>query len=379
VELVWRNDRNRWGIPAKAFHWITVVLVAGMAIVGVIMADMPLGVRKLELYGLHKSFGIAVLAFTLLRLAWRWVDPPPGPAGPMRPWETALARSVHAALYGVLIAMPITGWLMSSAANFSVSVFGLFTLPDLIGPDPALEKTLKATHGWLAVALGLLVALHVVGAVRHHVMLGDDTLRRMLPGWRGRTGVGAGVLVIAALASGAAAAADAPARWQADPEASRITFEGTQLGAAFEGRFGAFTADIAFDPDNLVASYARVRIDAASIDTGNAERDQAARGPDWLHAAEHPEASFETTTIRGLGNGRFEAEATLTLRGETRTVRLRFTVEFGDEGGRQVARMAGTVDISRTDFGVGQGQWATDGVVGDRVQIRVEVVAHPAP
>jgi len=77
--------------------------------------------------------------------------------------------------------MPLAGWIMSSAANFSVSVFGLFTLPNLVGPDKALEETAKAAHFWMACTLGGLFLLHLAGALRHHVLPRDDTLRRMLP------------------------------------------------------------------------------------------------------------------------------------------------------------------------------------------------------
>jgi cytochrome b561 len=83
--------------------------------------------------------------------------------------------------------MPLTGWLMSSAANFSVNVFGLFTLPDLVAPDKALADAFKAAHYWLGWVLIGLFTLHVAGALKHHFFLGNDTLRRMIPGW-GRRG-----------------------------------------------------------------------------------------------------------------------------------------------------------------------------------------------
>jgi len=170
---------DRWGAVAKLFHWLTVVLVIALAVIGIIMADMPLGVRKLELYGLHKSIGITVLALTTLRLVWRLTHPPP--LAPPGAAEIVLAKAVHVLLYAVLFAMPMAGWIMSSAANFSVSVFGLFTLPNLVGPDKALEEAAKATHFWLACGLGGLFLLHLASALRHHLLLGDDTLRRMLP------------------------------------------------------------------------------------------------------------------------------------------------------------------------------------------------------
>jgi cytochrome b561 len=162
------------------------VLVVAMIALGLIMVDLPLGVQKLELYALHKSVGVVILALTAARLAWRVSGTRPVLLGPSRPYERVLARGVHVSFYIVLIAMPLTGWLMSSAANFSVNVFGLFTLPDLVAPDKALADAFEAVHHWLAWVLIGLVALHVAGALKHHFVLRNDTLRRMIPGWRSR-------------------------------------------------------------------------------------------------------------------------------------------------------------------------------------------------
>jgi cytochrome b561 len=162
------------------------VLVVAMVVLGLIMVDLPLGVRKLELYALHKSVGIVILALTAARLAWRLSGTSPALLGPSRPYERILARAVHVSFYIVLVAMPLTGWLMSSSSNFPVNVFGLFTLPDLVAPDKALADAFEAAHYWLGWVLIGLLALHVAGALKHHFLLENDTLRRMIPGWRGR-------------------------------------------------------------------------------------------------------------------------------------------------------------------------------------------------
>lgn len=181
-----RNSSTEWGIVSQSVHWLTVVMVLAAVMIALVMVELPLGVRKLELYALHKSIGVLILALTAVRLTWRVSGPRPTVLGPSRPYERILAHLVHAAFYIVLIALPLSGWLMSSAANFSVSVFGLFTLPDLVAPDKELEETLEDLHGWLAWSLGGLFVLHVAGAVKHHFVLGNDTLRRMVPGWSGR-------------------------------------------------------------------------------------------------------------------------------------------------------------------------------------------------
>ncbi|TVR81287.1 MAG: cytochrome b [Rhodospirillales bacterium] len=181
-----RNTRDRWGAVAQGLHWLLAILIIAMVGLGLYMVELPLGVRMLELYALHKSIGVTILLLMAVRLAWRLTNPTPTPAGPMKAYERRLATAVHTLFYVVLFALPITGWLMSSAANFSVSVFGLFTLPDLVAPDKALEERFKAAHRWLGWVLIGLFVLHVAGALKHHVMDRDDTLRRMVPGWRPR-------------------------------------------------------------------------------------------------------------------------------------------------------------------------------------------------
>jgi cytochrome b561 len=181
-----RNSRTHWGIVSQGVHWITAVLVVAMIVIGLIMVDLPLGVRKLELYALHKSVGVVILALTAARLVWRLSGTRPLLLGALRPYERVLAHGVHISFYVVLVAMPLTGWLMSSASNFSVNVFGLFTLPNLVAPDKALADVFEAAHYWLGWVLVGLLALHVAGALKHHFFLGNDTLRRMIPGWRRR-------------------------------------------------------------------------------------------------------------------------------------------------------------------------------------------------
>jgi len=184
-------------------------------------------------------------------------------------------------------------------------------------------------------------------------------------------------LALVALVFLAAAPALAePRSWTVDEDASRLAFQATQLSAPFDGAFNSYAADVAFDPNDLPASRVRVEIDVTSIDTGNAERDTAALGPDWFDSANHPTAVFETTSFSGAGDGRYEARAKLTIRGETRDVVLPFTLGIREDQGRTTAQIAGELTISRGDFGVGRGQWAGDGVVGDAVVIRVEITAH---
>jgi cytochrome b561 len=173
--------RARYSIPAQALHWVMALLILGAWIIPSLVEDLPKPERA-QWIGLHKSIGITVLALLVLRAVWRLVSPPPDlPAG-TAPWIRHGAVAGHAVLYALMLGLPLVGVLMSGAAGRPVMFFGLFTLPALIGPDPALAKTLKGVHEILANGILALVGLHVAAALFHQYVLKDGTLARMTPG-----------------------------------------------------------------------------------------------------------------------------------------------------------------------------------------------------
>ena len=172
---------TRYSPLAQMFHWV----IAGLIIVQFTLArlaePLPLGVHKLALLARHKSVGMTILMLAVLRLLWRiWHPAPPLPAGMTR-WERAGAHASHWAFYVLLFAMPLTGWTMSSAKNYSVSWFGLFTWPNLIGKNEAAFEFLKTTHDILSDVLFAVAVLHILAALKHHFWHRDDVLIRMLP------------------------------------------------------------------------------------------------------------------------------------------------------------------------------------------------------
>ena len=184
---------------------------------------------------------------------------------------------------------------------------------------------------------------------------------------------GAGVVLLMSAMASMHAGAD---EWVPDPDQSRIGFRATQLGASFDGAFKRYRASIVFDPAHLDQSQVSFTVDVDSVDTGNAERDAAIQSADWFDATNHPTAIFVSEAFTAAGDGRYEAQGALTMRGVTRPVVFPFTLDVTrQEEGRQIARVDGEFPVARTDFGIGQGQWASDGVVGDRVLIQVELVA----
>lgn len=175
------SSNGDWSQTAKIFHWIVVVGVVVMISLGVWAEETPVSPLKFKLFGYHKATGILVLLTMIARLGWRLRNPRPPLPDHMPPWEKRAAEITHWLLYGLLIAIPISGWVMSSAANFPVSMYGLFSLPDLVGPSKALSKAAAQTHHLLLYLVMATLAAHIGAALRHHFMTKDDVLNGMLP------------------------------------------------------------------------------------------------------------------------------------------------------------------------------------------------------
>jgi cytochrome b561 len=166
---------------AKLLHWITAIAVFGLLPLGLWMTGLPISLLKLQAFAWHKWIGLTVLLLTAARLAWRWHAPPPPLPTAVTPWERRLAPLGHWALLLLLLALPISGWLMSSAGGVAIFWFGLVPLPDLVPRDPNLFDVLRTTHHWLAWTLMGMLALHLAAVGRHDVLRRDGILRRMWP------------------------------------------------------------------------------------------------------------------------------------------------------------------------------------------------------
>ena len=165
---------------AVTLHWLTAVLIVAGFAIGLYAVDLKLSPTKLKLYAWHKWIGVTVFALAIARLAWRWRHPAPPLPVAMARWERLAAHGTHAALYALLLALPVTGWLMSSASGVPVVYFGVWPLPDLVAKDKALADALKLVHYALNKTLAALVVLHAGAALKHHFIDRDNVLRRML-------------------------------------------------------------------------------------------------------------------------------------------------------------------------------------------------------
>lgn len=172
---------SRYTATAIHLHWLVALALVGSFALGVYMHELPLSPGKLKLYSWHKWAGVTIFLLVLARLAWRLGHRPPElPAG-MPAWQRQASALVHGLLYLLMIAVPLSGWLMSSAKGFQTVWFGVLPLPDLVGKSEDLGKTLEAAHKLLNLTLASLVVIHVAAALKHHFIDRDGLLRRMSP------------------------------------------------------------------------------------------------------------------------------------------------------------------------------------------------------
>lgn len=173
---------ERYTRTAQALHWLMAALLLGLVSLGLYMHELPLSPRKLQLYSYHKWAGVTAFVLVLVRLAWRATHRPPALPQGISPAVRTAASAGHALLYLLMIAIPLSGWLMSSAKGFQTVWFGVLPIPDLVGKDAALGETLRAVHEYLNLTLIVVALGHVAAALKHQFIDRDGLLHRMWPG-----------------------------------------------------------------------------------------------------------------------------------------------------------------------------------------------------
>jgi cytochrome b561 len=172
-----RGDRYSRG--AIAFHWVIAALVLFNLWLGLFHDSLP---KEWKVMPVHKSVGITVLVLTLGRIAWRLAHRPPTLPAAMAGWEKSAAKAVHWILYALLLILPLTGWIFSSNPDRlrPFTWFWLFDVP-LLPVGAGFAVAAKEAHELLGYAMTALVVIHIAAALRHHFLLRDNVLRRMLP------------------------------------------------------------------------------------------------------------------------------------------------------------------------------------------------------
>ena len=390
----------RYSLVAIILHWAIAALLAFQISVGWALED--LGARGFALYQWHKSVGITILGLTLLRIVVRYWKP--RPARLEGGWQGALASGVHFGLCAFMLGAPLSGWALVSTAKVKVPtlLFGVLPLPHLPLPASAHELA-EGGHGliaWLGIALFLL---HVAGALRHHFLIRDGLIWRMIPGRSTALliilpalmllGLVVGKAILPAPAAKVAApvaaseASQAPAAseniaepaniaapapdiaaanvTEAAPEAppapppawtvqpgGKIGFSVGNDGQTISGSFAKWTAAIVMDPDHPETADIRVTIDMASASVGDAYQDGMLPGDEFFAVAAHPTATFTAKGAEKSGANAYRATGTLSLKGVAKPQTIRFTLS-GDGATRKVS---GTATIARVAFGVGNGE-----------------------
>lgn len=386
------NTPQTFGTVARTFHWLTALLILTAIPLGVIANRLPYDTAealatKAQLFSIHKTIGVAAFLIALARILWAVTQTRPAPLHPDRKAELTLADAVHWMLYISLLAVPLTGWIHHAAVTGFAPILWPFgqTLP-FVPQDEHVAEIFAAGHWVFTKLLAAAVLLHIAGALKHHLIDRDDTLRRM---WRGtaaphspaaKTHARApllAALVIYAAGAGIAGllvpptvapAAQAPAgitagNWQVTE--GSLTFGVRQMGADVQGSFAVWAADISFDEATGTGNVT-VTIDTTSMTLGSVTK-QAAEA-EFFDVATHPTATF-AATITPAETG-YLADGTLTLRGETKPQSLPFALTITGD----TATMTGTTTIDRRSFGMGP-NYPDEASVGFGVTVTVALTA----
>ena len=400
------NSDEKYGAVAKLFHWTIAFMILGLIPVGLGMGMMENSPLKLEVYALHKSFGLLVFFLGIARLVWRFITPAPDHLPSHKRWEQMLAKASHAWLYVCIFGMPLSGWLMSSAGEFPVPFFGL-QMPDIIGKDEQLGDLFFLVHQVLAYTLLFILALHIAGALKHHFIDRDETLQRMTWGKAGKIAVIILIIEVGGIyaLSGAtiirknfitAPGEEAQKKLQEAPPGlaapnynvpgektpgkdgwaivqgpTKVEFKASLYKTEFTAMTGDVTGDITFNPDDLENAIVKIRVGTKALYSGDQERDNTMKGKEWLDSENYPDIWFVADEFeRGEGDN-YVAIGTLNIRGKTLPLILPFTLDLSNKK----AHMTGSVNLNRLDFDIGAGNWADEGTVSHMVTIMVDLTA----
>jgi cytochrome b561/polyisoprenoid-binding protein YceI len=378
-----QSPSDEYTATAKALHWLIAGFVITLIALGLYMtrgtADLAL---RFELYQLHKSLGVTVLMLMALRLVWRFIVTPPALPGQMPGWERSAAGATHFVLYALLLAMPLSGWAMVSAApppfNFPTVLYKSVPWPHIpfieqMSPEnkKTVESALKTMHSALGWALAALIVLHVAAALRHGLILKDGVMSRMLPRFLKTSRaliVPLAVLLVSAAATLPAAAQD----WALNKAKSKLTFEVMAAGQTVTGQFEQFETEIRFNRNHLDLAEIAARIDINTATTGQGQIDDALRGAEWFDAQTYPAAGFRAKSVKeGKGDGIFIMEGELSIKGKVRPVSIPFSLSV-DQG---EATVSGETTISRQEFGIGPAGPVSGMTIGDEVKVKLDLIA----
>ncbi|MGB0681545.1 MAG: cytochrome b/b6 domain-containing protein [Magnetovibrionaceae bacterium] len=396
-----RNTPGTYGLVAQSLHWLTALLILTLLPLGLFMVDQPQATEaeiasKVWLFSLHKTLGVAALVVAIIRILWALSNPKPVLLNLEHKQEAFAAETVHWALYGAILATPAVGLIHHWALDGFAPIW--WGVPDSVAFVPKsvwLAELMGLMHWALAIVMMVSIAAHVGGALKHAVIDQDSTLKRIIPGAYSDRPVSEGAPpshLLTFLAAGVvhcsiiafvvvpffskqapatpqlAAVEQVDGSWVVDHGVSRIGVVVQQMGAPVTGTFGEWTGDIRFDPDDLGASKAVVTINAGSFEIGAVTAQ--ALGKDFLDVAAFPTASFETMAFRQTGEGTYEADSLVTLKGQTAETVFTFKAAVAD--GRLT--LTGSTRLQRLAFNIGNSV-KDEATLAGAVEVTVELEA----
>lgn len=388
------NTSTRYGTVAKTLHWLTALLIVTLIPLGIVANGMPFETpeqlaEKARLFSLHKTLGVTLFFVALLRIVWALTQPKPSAIHAGRRGEVFLANTVHWLLYGSLMLVPLSGWVTHAATEgFAPILWPLGQSLPFVPKSEELAGIAAGLHIVFERVLVIALFLHVLGALKHHFIDRDITLRRMwfgqaeggsnaphpspllpvgaaLAAWAIAIGVGMSVGVFKKDVSTGTSPelAAVTSEWQVESGTLAITVN--QLGSDVTGQFGDWTAAITFDETAKGAmGDVDVTVSIPSLTLGSVTTE--ALKPEYFDAGAHPTASF-VAEISRVDDG-FVASGTLTIKGNAVPVEMPFDLAL--DGNR--AQMSGGLMVDRRDFGIGP---ESESSVKHPVKISVELVA----
>ncbi|MGC3936915.1 cytochrome b/b6 domain-containing protein [Roseobacter sp. EG26] len=394
------NTATHYGAITKVFHWLTALLILTLIPLGIYANGLPYETseqlaQKAWMFSLHKTLGVTVFFVALARICWAFSQEKPGLLHPDRKIESLAAETVHWLLYGSLMLVPLSGWIHHAATDgFAPIWWPLGQSLPLVPKSEAVASVSAGLHIVFERVLAASIFLHIAGALKHHLIDKDATLRRMLPGrpevakaggghrlvtpllvavtvWVGALAIGNTLGLYAAHGPTITAAAleDVQSDWQV--QEGEITIAVRQLGSDVEGSFAEWTSAISFDESVTEGKAGSVEttISIGSLTLGSVT--SQALGADFFNAEAFPTAVFAADIVKLEED--YEAQGTLTLKEAAMPVTLPFTLEI-TEG---IATMSGSTTLDRRNYGIGDNQ-KDEASLGFTVAVQISLTAARA-
>lgn len=392
------NTATHYGAVTKTFHWLTALLILTLIPLGIYANGLPFDTseqlaQKARLFSLHKTLGVTVFFVALARILWALSQPKPGLLHADRKIESLAAETVHWLLYGSLLLVPLSGWVHHAATDgFAPIWWPLGQNLPFVPKSESLAATAAGLHIVFERVLVASIFLHFAGALKHHIIDKDATLRRMLPGtptvadtggghrvavpliaalviWAGALFVGSTLDIYAKHDAVAPVAAleDVQSDWTVQDGELSITVQ--QLGSDVRGSFADWTAAISFDETVMTgtAGTVDVTISIGSLTLGSVT--SQALGADFFNAENFPTAQFTADIINTEAG--YQAEGTLTIKDKSMPVTLPFTLDVA-EG---IATMTGSTQLDRRNYAIGDNQ-KDEATLGFTVAVDVSLTAQ---